>query len=170
MTSTRFSCLHALSIRYALVILLAACAAPPPPAPAPVVAAPAMTAAPPEPAAPVAAQAAAAPTPEPAPIVEAPSPGALALAEGVKAFEQGEFRRAETRLGDSLRLGGLKSPEQVQAHKTLAFVYCITRRAALCEKSFQVALALDPSFELSRAERGHPVWGPVFARVKRQQK
>ena len=142
--------------------ILAGCAAPavapePAPTPAPV----------------VAAQTPAAPAPAPAPAA-APtltvSQGATALREGVKSFEVGEYRRAETRLGDSLKQGLANKDEQVRAHKTLAFVYCVTKRTALCEKSFKEAFTADSSFELSRAERGHPVWGPVFTKVQKQQK
>ena len=114
-----------------------------------------------------------APAPAPAPVtapVIAVSQGAAALREGVKSFEAGEYRRAETRLGDSLKQGLANKDELVRAHKTLAFVYCVTKRTALCEKSFKEAFTADSGFELSRAERGHPVWGPVFTKVQKQQK
>ena len=92
------------------------------------------------------------------------------MRDGVKSFEAGEYRRAETRLGDSLKQGLSNKDELVRAHKTLAFVYCVTKRTALCEKSFKEAFVADSGFELSRAERGHPVWGPVFTKVQKQQK
>lgn len=137
--------------------MLAACAAPPiaqPPPPPSVAAAPA-------PAAPVAAPAAV-----PAPI-SAASPGASALRDGVAAFGTGEYKRSESKLLESQKLGLNQTSEQVQAHKTKAFLYCVTRRTALCEKSFAEAFDADKSFDLTRAERGHPVWGPVFAKVQK---
>jgi hypothetical protein len=88
----------------------------------------------------------------------------------VAAFGQGEYKRAETKLLESQKLGLNQLSEQLQAHKTKAFLYCVTRRAALCEKSFDEAFATDKAFDLSRAERGHPVWGPVFAKVQKKQK
>jgi hypothetical protein len=129
--------------------------------------------------APVVAAAPTAPAPPPAPAPAAPapapvssstvSPGAAALNEGIKAFGQGEYKRSETKLLESQKLGLYQSSEQVQAHKTKAFLYCVTRRTAQCEKSFEDAFAMDKSFDLSRAERGHPVWGPVFTKVQKKQ-
>jgi hypothetical protein len=156
-----------------LAAMLAACAsqapAPEPapaPAPVPVVVAPAPAPAP----APVYVAPAPAPAPVPAaPVVSGNSPGAPALNEGVAAFQKGEYRRAETKLAESQNLGLKYVDEIVRAYKTQAFLYCVTKRAALCEKSFQSAFDIDSSFDLSRAERGHPVWGPVFAKVKKKQ-
>ena len=31
------------------------------------------------------------------------------------------------------------------------------------------ALELDPKFELSAAEAGHPIWGPIFRGLKAKQ-
>jgi hypothetical protein len=36
----------------------------------------------------------------------------------------------------------------------------------MCYESFRRALALNPKFELTAAEAGHPVWGPVFRSAK----
>lgn len=151
-TSTPLACLLAAT-------LLAACVTPPPkeaaPAP-PVAVAPAPAPLPVE-----------APPPPPPPAPPAVSPGAAALRDGMAAFGTGEYKRAETKLLESQKLGLLLPSEQLQAHKTKAFMYCITRRSALCEKSFAEAFSLDKTFDLTRAERGHPVWGPVFAKVQK---
>lgn len=140
--------------------LLSACASSPPPAPAAppaVVAAPAPAPAPAEP-----------PAPAPEPIAIA-SPGAAALNDGLTAFQSGEYRRAEVRLTESQKLGLHTPDEQLLAYKTQAFLYCITKRMALCEKAFQSAFSVSSTFDLTRAERGHPVWGPVFAKVQKKQ-
>jgi hypothetical protein len=145
--------------------VLAACASKPEPAPAP--APPPVVEAAPAPApAPVQAPA---PAPAPAAVVVATSPGALALNDGVAAFQKGEYRRAEAKLAESQKLGLTYSDEQQRAYKTQAFLYCVTKRTALCEKSFQSAFNINSAFELTRAERGHPVWGPVFAKVQKRQ-
>ncbi len=146
--------------------LLAACATKPEPAAPPPAAPPVVAAAPaPAPArAPVQA-----PAPAPAPVVVATSPGALALNDGIAAFQKGEYRRAEAKLAESQKLGLNYSDEQQRAHKTQAFLYCVTKRTAWCEKSFQSAFDINSAFELTRAERGHPVWGPVFAKVQKKQ-
>ena len=128
---------------------------------------------PPEP--PPAAPAPVAPTPAPAPAVSAPPPapaptaGNPALRDGVAAFNAGDYKRAESKLLESQKLGLTDRADQLQAHKTKAFLYCVTRRTALCEKSFADAFAVDKTFDLTRAERGHPVWGPAFSKVKAKQ-
>lgn len=153
----------------AAVAGLIGCATPQPaptPAPAP---APELAVAAPVPA-PAPAPAAPAATPAPVrSIAPAPSAGASALREGITAFSQGEYKRAETKLLDSQKLGLNQTSEQVQAHKTKAFLYCVTRRTALCEQSFAAAFEADSTFNLTRAERGHPVWGPVFTKVQKRQ-
>jgi hypothetical protein len=149
-----------LALWVSVAALAAGCATDAPAPVAPVVAAPAKPAPAPAPAP--------APTPVPAPAVVV-SAGAGALNEGASAFQLGEYRRAETKLLESQKLGLSQSAEQVRAHKTLAFMYCVTKRTAQCEKSFQAAFDLDRGFDLSRAERGHPVWGPVFAKVQKRQ-
>lgn len=142
------------------VALLTACASTPEPitAPEPV----ATTAAPPP--APVAPSA-----PAPAPVLPAASPGGATLNDAMTAFQAGEYRRAETKLSESQKLGLNTPDEQQRAFKTQAFLYCITKRVALCEKAFQSAFGVNSAFDLTRAERGHPVWGPVFAKVQKRQ-
>jgi hypothetical protein len=105
------------------------------------------------------------PAPAPTPAPAAPLPGTIALREGVRAFELGEYRRAEQRLADGQKLGLASVAEQLQALKTQAFLFCITRRAAQCERAFEAAFATDKSFRLSAGEAGHPLWGPVYSRV-----
>jgi len=36
-----------------------------------------------------------------------------------------------------------------------------------CEAQFRAARTDDPAFALSKAEAGHPQWGPVYQRVQR---
>ena len=57
---------------------------------------------------------------------------------------------------------------RVQALKHTAFGYCVTNRLPLCQRAFQDALALSPAFRLTKAEHGHPVWGPVFTKALQQ--
>ncbi len=90
----------------------------------------------------------------------------MALREGIKAFELGEYRRAEQRLAESQKQGLNSVPEQLQAFKTQAFLFCITRRTAQCERAFESAFAVDKGFSLSPGERGHPLWGPVYTKVQ----
>jgi hypothetical protein len=161
-TLSRLASLAAVSSFF--VVVVAGCATPaaeptPTPEPQPVAAAPQVST-------PAPATAPPAPAAATAPAV---SPGSAALRDGTAAFSQGEYKRAEAKLLESQKLGLNQTSEQLQAHKTKAFLYCVTRRSALCEKSFAEAFATDKGFELTRAERGHPVWGPVFTRVQKKQ-
>jgi hypothetical protein len=57
--------------------------------------------------------------------------------------------------------------DRATAHKTLAFIYCTSGRAAECASAFRAARAADPTFALNKAEAGHPVWGPVYEASRR---
>lgn len=162
---------HTVARRAALgyvALLLAGCkSAPPAPAPEPAAPPPPPPALPPPPPPPAPPPPPPAPPPVASPVV---SGGAAALRDGVTAFETGQYSRAEAKLAEATRLGLYTIEEQTRMHKTQAFLYCVTKRRASCEKSFQSAFAIDPNFDLTRAERGHPVWGPAFAKVQKAQK
>lgn len=117
----------------AAALLLAACAAPPPPAPAPLGLADVVA-----------------------------RPGERALLDGIRAYDDGQYASAEAALQRALS-AGLHSPrDQAHAHKLLAFIHCTSERQAACAAAFRAARAADPGFALSRAEAGHPLWGPVY--------
>ena len=125
--------------------LLSACAAPPP-APAP------------------------SPPPPPAPTGLADlmeRPAERALVEGIRAYDDGQYKPAEAALRRALGAGLASSRDQATAHKLIAFITCTSERLAECEAAFRAALAADPSFTLGKSEAGHPMWGPVFERVRR---
>jgi hypothetical protein len=56
--------------------------------------------------------------------------------------------------------------DKVAAHKYLAFMHCAQSREKQCRTEFRKALVLNPEFELTPAESGHPSWGPVFRSLK----
>ncbi len=122
-----------------LVVGLVGCASPPPPAPVPVVVEP-----PPE---------------------RMVAPGEAALAQGIKAYQSGQYAEAEARLKQALQAGLSVGVDQAQAHKHLAFLYCTSRREALCLAAFRAARQADPGFALSKTEAGHPMWGKVYRRA-----
>lgn len=93
------------------------------------------------------------------------SKGAPALAAGIRQYEDGKYADAAESLNSSLNQG-LASADRVTAHKYLAFIHCISNRPSACRQQFQRALAIEPNLELSPAEAGHPIWGPVFRAVK----
>jgi hypothetical protein len=38
----------------------------------------------------------------------------------------------------------------------------VENRRKPCRQHFDMALALDPTFQLTEAEKGHPIWGREF--------
>jgi hypothetical protein len=111
------------------------------------------------------------PAPSPAQNVPAPpdtrKPAAqVQLDEGIALYDTGDFNGAIKRLTTGNDLWSGPIPLQVQGLKYLAFSYCVTNRATLCQQQFEKALKLDPNFDLPSAEKTHPIWGPAFARAK----
>ena len=85
-------------------------------------------------------------------------------AEGLRLYRAGQYDDAIA------RFAAVQSPPslRVQALKHTAFGYCVTNRLPLCQRAFRDALALSPAFRLTKAEQGHPVWGPVFTKALQQ--
>ncbi|WP_203561310.1 TssQ family T6SS-associated lipoprotein [Ideonella livida] len=109
------------------------------------------------------------------PLLGGPDPGSSGLTEvmnrpaernllnGIRAYDDGQYTEAERHLGDALRLQLVSAKDRSTAYKTLAFIYCSTGRRVDCEKAFRQARLADPAFALTKAEAGHPLWGPVYA-------
>ena len=91
--------------------------------------------------------------------------GESALASGVRKYDDGAYSEASKDLQTALELG-LWDSDRVRAHKYLAFIYCASGRADRCREEFRLALDIDPQMQLSPAEAGHPIWGPIFRSVK----
>jgi hypothetical protein len=151
----------------AIVFVLGGCAAepvmkpPPPPPPAEQ---------PPEPPAPEPPPEVE-PKPEPPPPKVAPKPEVKRsqLQSGIEAYDNGRHRDAAKLLRSALA-SELPPAEQVEAYKYLAFIECSSNRRTQCRDHFRRALALDPTLELTPAEAGHPVWGPIFRSLKQPKK
>lgn len=88
------------------------------------------------------------------------------LIEGLKQYEEGDLKSSQASLQKALAGGLSYEADRVTAHKYLAFIDCASNRERECREQFAAALALDPRLELTRAEAGHPVWGPAFKSVK----
>ena len=88
------------------------------------------------------------------------------LSAGMRNYEDGNYKIASKLLQNALDAGLTFKSDQVTAHKYLAFIHCASEREKLCREEFRKALELDPKFDLSTAEEGHPVWGPAFRGVK----
>lgn len=92
-------------------------------------------------------------------------PAERALLQGIRAYEDANYADAQKELTRALSLGLTSAKDRAAAHKHLAFIHCTSQRMAPCEESFKAARAADSQFELSKAEAGHPMWGPVYRKV-----
>ena len=144
----------------AALLLMAGCALQPR-APQPIEAPPAAPASPPAP-----LPAAPEPPTVSQSVVELSSrPGEQALLAGLRAYDDGQYQVAEQKLGTALTAGLAAPKDRAAAHKTLAFLYCTSKRLKPCEAEFRAARVADQRFALSKAEAGHPLWGPVYRRT-----
>lgn len=81
-------------------------------------------------------------------------------AQGV--YAEGRYDEAVRQLSALATDSGLPMPLRTTAMKFMAFSQCALNRLRLCRQQFDAALELDPTFQLSEAEKGHPVWGREF--------
>ena len=93
------------------------------------------------------------------------SPGSASLKTGLRQYDDGAYAESATTLQGAIEQG-LNDPESAEAHKYLAFMHCAAGRERSCREEFRKALGADPALELTPAEVGHPIWGPVFRSVK----
>ncbi len=91
------------------------------------------------------------------------SPTDHVLNNGIKSYEDGDYAASMTILQSLLNNQAASTAEKVRAYKYMAFIHCVSSQDRLCRESFRKAFELDPNFNLSPAEAGHPVWGPVFS-------
>jgi len=80
------------------------------------------------------------------------TPAQRTLTMGVWMYEDGDYGGAENYLKSALSQDTTEA-ERVRAHQE-------------CRREFREALAIDPRFQLTPAEQGHPTWGPVFRSLK----
>ncbi len=116
-----------------------------------------------------------------APLPEVPKPPApqvteaqlrekawLNFASGLRQYEAGNYDDALKSLTASLDHGVLPRSEQATARKHIAFIHCVSGREQQCREEFRKAMEIDPKFELTTAEAGHPVWGPIYSNARAQ--
>lgn len=94
--------------------------------------------------------------------------GQAAIAEANRQFTAGDFKAVIAHLNTSKAIDFSSTATQVQAHKLLAFSYCLTKKTALCNTEAERVMLLDPGFQLSEAERSHPMWGPAFDAARKK--
>lgn len=88
------------------------------------------------------------------------------LGQGIRHYEEGDYRNAAGNFQNALDAGLLSPGDKVTAHKFLAFIYCVAGEKMACRAEFKKVVSLNPKFVLTPAEAGHPIWGPIFKEVK----
>ncbi|HUG23087.1 TssQ family T6SS-associated lipoprotein [Piscinibacter sp.] len=105
--------------------------------------------------------------PAPAGLMDvAERPAEKALLGGIRAYDDAQYAEAEKRFAAALQAGLASPKDRAAAHKHLAFIYCTSERKGACEAAFRAAIQADPAFALSKSEAGHPLWGPVYRRLR----
>ncbi len=94
-----------------------------------------------------------------------PAKGEAAFNTGIKQYDNGDYVDAARNLQGAIS-EGLRDNDRVTAHKHLACIHCASGRELQCRDEFRRALAVDSSMELTAAESGHPIWGPIFRSLK----
>jgi len=88
------------------------------------------------------------------------------LADGMVKYDAGEYA-ASRKLLDAALTEGLKDKANVvKAMKYIAFTECLEHRYKECRAEFIKIYDVDPNFDLSPAEAGHPSWTHTFAAAK----
>lgn len=95
------------------------------------------------------------------------SKGEAAFATGMQEYENAQYVESARHLQAAVNLG-LADAQRARAHKHLAFIHCASGRERLCREDFRKALAVEPKMDLTAAEAGHPVWGPIFRSMKEE--
>jgi hypothetical protein len=88
------------------------------------------------------------------------------LAEGTELYDKGDYKGAIRKLLLARDSADEASATKQDSLRLLAFSYCVTGQRPLCKTQFGSLLKIAPDFQLSRAEAGHPLWGPVFKEAK----
>ena len=88
------------------------------------------------------------------------------LADGMVKYDAAEFVEAHRLLEAALKEGLKDKADKVRAMKYLAFTLCLQAKYRDCRREFVAIYDVDPDFDLSPAEAGHPSWTHTFAGAK----
>ena len=88
------------------------------------------------------------------------------LVDGLVRYEAGEFNDSLKLLEAALTEGLKEKKDQVRALKHTAFCLCLLNRYPACRAQFAKIFDVDPDFDLTPAEAGHPSWTKTFAGAK----
>src|SRR5258706_1927841 len=92
------------------------------------------------------------------------------LSEGMVKYDSGDYDAALKLLEGSIKEGLKDKADQIRAMKNVAFSQCLKERFRECRAAFVKIYDVDPAFDLTPAEAGHPSWTKTFAAAKAQAK
>ena len=92
------------------------------------------------------------------------------LADGMVKYNGGDYDAAIRLMDGALKEGLSDKADKVRAMKHIAFSLCLKERFRECRAQFVKIYAVDPAFDLTPAEVGHPSWAKTFAAAKSQAK
>jgi len=98
------------------------------------------------------------------------APAEAALQDGLVKYDAGDYAEAQRRLEEAMKLGLKDKADQARALKHIAFTQCLADKWGACRQTFVKIYDIDPNFDLSPAEAGHPSWTRTFAQAKAQAK
>jgi tetratricopeptide (TPR) repeat protein len=90
------------------------------------------------------------------------------LQDGLVKYDAGDYPAAAALLNGSLKEGLKSKDDQVRAMKVAAFTMCLENKVRECRAEFLKIYDVDPKFDLTPAEAGHPSWAKTFAAAKAQ--
>lgn len=96
--------------------------------------------------------------------------GEATLQEGLIKYDAGDYAAAARLLQASLAEGLEDKELKVRAMKHIAFSLCLQEKWRDCREAFMRIYDVDPNFDLTPAEAGHPSWTRTFAGAKAQAK
>lgn len=100
----------------------------------------------------------------------APRKAEQELAAGLKSYENGQYQQAMKHIQAALNNDLAFKSDRITAYKYLAFIHCASDRKKQCRAAFKDALEINPEMELTPAEAGHPIWGPIFRDAQAEQR
>lgn len=88
------------------------------------------------------------------------------LADGIRQYDDGRYKEALDLFQGAIKTGFANRADEIRAHKYSAYVYCLTKRTALCRGEFRKIFSIDPGFEMLPSESGHPAWASIYQKEK----
>ena len=96
--------------------------------------------------------------------------GEQMLQDGMIKYDSGDYVSAARLLEAAFKEGLKDKVLQLRALKHIAFSLCLQEKWRECRAAFVRIYEVDPDFDLTPAEAGHPSWAKTFAAAKAQAK